>query len=278
LVGGIDPSVGVAPYNQAALEPPLVSHPDWAADPFKFFFGLTNDFLGYFLPQAEWDGWFEGLYGEQFSPAPDAGTLLSKNLHLLLAGYETGEYPTLAGATALSGGADNDTLNGSRTNDILNGYQGADLLNANEGNDTLFGGSGADTLRAGNDSDKLYGKAGPDTLLGNGGNDVLVGGAGWDKLTGGIGNDRFVYQQLSDRQDTITDFNPTQDEIDLRQLFAAPAYTSNAPFVDYIRLVQLGAAVAVQVDINGGTSGGFTTLVTLDHIALTQLSAKQFRV
>lgn len=93
LVGGIDPSVGIPPYNAAPLEVPLVRNGGWSDDPFKFFFGLTNDFLGYFIPQAEWDGWNEGKYGEEFSLAPDAGTILSYNLHSLLAGYETGEYP-----------------------------------------------------------------------------------------------------------------------------------------------------------------------------------------
>lgn len=276
LVGGIDPAIGVFPYSKAALEQPLVNNLDWASDPFKFFFGLTNDFLGYFVPQAEWDGWFEGYYGEQFSPAPDAGTILSENLHLLLSGYETGEYPTAPGATTFNGGAANDTLNGGSNRDILNGYQGADLLKGKQGSDTLFGGSGSDTLQGNNDPDKLYGKGERDTLLGNRGNDVLVGGSDRDILTGGIGNDRFVYQQLSDRQDTITDFNPNQDLIELRPILADPAYTSQTPFRDYIRLVQSGAGVTVQVDINGGTSGGFSTLVRLENIAIERLSPSQF--
>lgn len=276
LVGGIDPTIGTAPYNQAPLEPPLVNHPDWAGDPFKFFFGLTNDFLGYFVPQAEWDGWFEGYYGEQFSPAPDAGTILSENLRWLLAGYETGEYPTLPGLTSFNGGTGNDTLNGSSEANILNGYQAADVLNGNDGNDILYGGSGADTLRGGNGADKLYGKIGRDTLLGNGGNDILIGGLDGDTLTGGIGNDRFVYQQLGDRQDQITDFNPNQDRIDLSQIFANPAYTSNARFRDYVRLVQSGASVTVQVDANGGSSGSFKVLVTLANMTVDRLGAAQF--
>lgn len=278
LVGGIDRSIGVAPYNQAPLETPLVNHPDWATDPYKFFFGLTNDFLGYFVPQAEWDGWFEGYYGEQFSPAPDAGTILSENMRLLLAGYETGEYPTLPGTTSVNGGISNDTLNGSNRADILNGYQAADVLNGNDGNDILYGGSGSDTLRGGNGADKLYGKGERDVLLGNGGNDMLVGGLGADTLTGGIGNDRFVYQQLGDRQDIITDFNPNQDRIDLSQIFDNPAYTSNATFKDYMRLVQNGSSVTVKIDSDGGASGSFTALVMLENMAVNRLGANQFVV
>jgi hypothetical protein len=278
LVGGIDPSIGVAPYNKAPLEAPLVTHPDWATDPYKFFFGLTNDFLGYFVPQAEWDGWFNGFYGEQFSPAPDAGTILSENMRLLLAGYETGEYPTLASTSSVHGGIGNDMLNGSNGADILNGYQAADVLNGNDGNDILYGGSGPDTLRGGNGADKLHGKGERDVLLGNGGNDLLVGGLGADTLTGGMGNDRFVYQQLGDRQDTITDFNPAQDRIDLSLIFDHSAYTSTATFKDYIRLVQNGSSVTVKIDMDGGASGAFNSLVTLENMTVTRFGANQFVV
>lgn len=276
LVGGIDRSIGVAPYNQAALEKPLVNHADWASDPYKFFFGLTNDFLGYFVPQAEWDGWFEGYYGEQFSPAPDAGSILSDNLHLLLSGYETGEYPTLAGANAIHGDDRDDNLNGSSNRDILNGYKGADLLAGNAGNDILFGGSSSDTLWGGNGADELHGKSGKDSLLGNGGDDVMIGGADGDILTGGIGNDRFVYQKVSDHQDKVTDFNPTQDRIDLRQILDDPAYTSKSLFKDYIRLLSGGSGVNVQVDSNGYSAGGFKSLVTLEGLTVDRLSSSQF--
>ncbi|MEO1349577.1 MAG: hypothetical protein AAFW84_12375 [Cyanobacteria bacterium J06635_15] len=94
LMGGIDPSIGVAPYNTTPLEVPLVDNPTLDDYTYQFFFGLTNDFHGYVLPQAEWDGWFEGLYGEEFSTSADGGTILSYNMHLLMLGYETREYPT----------------------------------------------------------------------------------------------------------------------------------------------------------------------------------------
>ena len=93
LVGGVDPSLGIAPFNQFPVEVPLADNPQWQADPFNFFFGTTNDFLGYFIPQSQWDGAEGGEYGEEFAPAPDAGSILSYNLHLLMSGYETGVYP-----------------------------------------------------------------------------------------------------------------------------------------------------------------------------------------
>jgi RTX calcium-binding nonapeptide repeat (4 copies) len=278
LVGGIDPSIGIAPYNTAPLEVPLVNNPEWASDPFKFFFGLTNDFLGYFVPQAEWDGWSEGFYGEEFSPAPDAGSILSQNLHLLLSGYETGEYARTAYANTIDGGLGSDTLNGTPGDDILNGYQGSDLLLGNGGNDTLFGGRGQDILRGGDGADKLYGKDDADILHGNTGNDLLLGGLGEDTLTGGAGRDRFIYYQLNEGQDVITDFTPTRDRIDLSRIFDHPLYTSSSPFEDYIRLVQNGADAIVQVDTNGGIPDSFQPLVTLVNVAIDQVSVNQFIV
>ena len=93
LVGGVDPSLGIEPFNQAPIETPLIENPEWQSNQFNFFFGLTNDFLGYFIPQSQWDGGDSGEYGEEFSPAQDAGSIVSYNLHLTMAGYETGVYP-----------------------------------------------------------------------------------------------------------------------------------------------------------------------------------------
>jgi len=92
LVGGIEPT-GVPPFNQAPAEIPLISNPNFQPYPFKFFFGLTNDFIGYIIPQSEWDTFQEGAYGEEFAVSYDEGTIVSSNLHLLMQGYTTGMYP-----------------------------------------------------------------------------------------------------------------------------------------------------------------------------------------
>ena len=50
-------------------------------------------------------------------------------------------------------------------------------------------------------------------MFGGEGNDTLNGGAGNDVMTGGEGADRFVFNGGRDR---ITDFEPGDDQIDLR--------------------------------------------------------------
>ncbi|WP_053162580.1 putative Ig domain-containing protein [Pseudomonas brassicacearum] len=91
---------------------------------------------------------------------------------------------------------------------------------------TVQGTAGNDTLLGSAANEIFYGGAGNDTINGAAGSDILVGGAGIDKLTGGTGADtfRFVAQSDSYRNattsfdDTITDFDVTQDKIDLAGL------------------------------------------------------------
>lgn len=91
---------------------------------------------------------------------------------------------------------------------------------------TVQGTAGNDILTGTSASEIFYGAAGNDTINAAAGADVLVGGAGVDKLTGGTGADTFRFANQSDSyrnattsfDDTITDFDVTQDKIDLAGL------------------------------------------------------------
>lgn len=91
---------------------------------------------------------------------------------------------------------------------------------------TVQGTAGNDTLLGSAESEIFYGGAGNDTINGGAGGDILVGGAGIDKLTGGTGADTFRFASQSDSyrnatasfDDTVTDFDVTQDKIDLAGL------------------------------------------------------------
>jgi len=119
-----------------------------------------------------------------------------------------------AGDDLLDGGDGRDVLQGKGGDDRLIGGPGADRLSGGAGDDQLLGGTGSDRLRGGGGNDRLWGGAGDDRLLGRAGQDWLQGGEGDDQLTGGGGRDRYVFAE-DHGDDSITDFNPDQDRIQL---------------------------------------------------------------
>ena len=119
--------------------------------------------------------------------------------------------------TKLVGTESNDTINGDESHEIIVGDAGNDTINAGDGYDIVRGGSGNDVINGGAGHDVLLGDSGNDTIDGGSGNDTINGGTGDDTLTGGAGADRFVFNANAGN-DTITDFNKTEDTIDLSML------------------------------------------------------------
>ncbi|HMT15251.1 MAG TPA: type I secretion C-terminal target domain-containing protein, partial [Aestuariivirga sp.] len=109
-------------------------------------------------------------------------------------------------------------------------------LTGNELGQTLYGNSGSNTLDGGAGNDTLYGLAGDDSLNGGDGNDHVRGMAGADLLAGGAGNDTFAWGGLGDAGDTVTDFTPGSDKLDLTGLFDAIGHGAD----DYAALVSSG--------------------------------------
>lgn len=211
----------------------------------------------------------------------DAGndTLSGNDGHDTLSGGDGDDV--LHGGTGddqLSGDAGQDTLYGGGGNDLVTGGDGDDRIWGEAGNDTLSGGEGADLVRGGTGNDLLQGDAGNDTLAGNEGLDTLLGGAGNDALIGGAGNDRldgeggqdiltggdgadvFVWANASDSpwnaRDTITDFTPGVDRIDLGAIH--PDLTWVAAFTGVAGQVYYASTTGrLWVDMNGSGSANF---------------------
>jgi hypothetical protein len=183
------------------------------------------------------------------------------------------------------GGGGNDTLIGGRGkpqfgHDRLYGGNGNDVLYGGNGNDLLDGGKGNDTLYGGKGRDLLIGGMGNDRLVGGEGHDILVGGKGRDTLTGGKGQDMFVFERLDEGADLITDFNPNEDRIDVRRIFANPIYTAEnrfAQFRNFIQLAQVGSNTEVRIDADGSGEGTeFTTIAILRNRSADNIQARHF--
>ncbi|MGE4167524.1 MAG: calcium-binding protein, partial [Xanthobacteraceae bacterium] len=167
--------------------------------------------------------------------------------------FGTGQADTIVGNAAgntLLGLGGNDRLAGGAGNDLLDGGVGtqdqADYsLDAGLGGgagvtvdlaagtatdgfgstDTLaniewvVGTNEADGISGNAASNRFEGLAGSDTLDGRGGSDVLNGGAGDDILIGGGDDDLFVFEDGTGN-DTVTDYAPGADRLDVSAFYA----------------------------------------------------------
>lgn len=137
------------------------------------------------------------------------------------------------------GGGGRDIGNGS----TISGIEKILLLFTTDGavdftggslNDEVGSGSHADTLRGMDGDDFLGGGDGNDTLSGGNGKDTLMGGRLADSLSGGAGADSFFYQRADESTgagyDTIADFVPGEDVIDLHQIDANSKTVANDAF------------------------------------------------
>ncbi len=144
-----------------------------------------------------------------------------------------------AGADSLVGGANNDTYLVDDAGDVILELAGggADTVRAsvdwtlgdqledlvllsgavagtgNTLNNVIEGNGAANTLSGLGGRDLLLGNAGNDTLLGGDGLDTLEGGGGRDSMEGGTNNDLFRWALASHGRDTISGFNPAQDDL-----------------------------------------------------------------
>ncbi len=129
------------------------------------------------------------------------------------------------------GTPENDVIIGTARREAFFGFGKKDLLRGGKGNDRFFGGRRADTIFGGAGNDLLRGGKGNDYLNGGTGDDFLAGGKGKNILIGRSGRDRF---QIGKGQDTILDFAPGEDSLEL---------TLGLTFSDLVQTAGVGATV-----------------------------------
>jgi predicted extracellular nuclease len=115
----------------------------------------------------------------------------------------------------------------------------------------------------------MLGSARSDTITGTPGDDYIWGGGGADLLTGNGGSNVYGYFSMKDAGDTITDFVPGKDRIDLRLMLADLHYSGNDAVADgYVRFASAGGGTAVFVGV-----GSTRALVTLSGVSPASLSS-----
>ena len=151
---------------------------------------------------------------------------------------------TLPDATWLVGGA---ASNGSSANGFLG------CINEVRVADRALPASEWLTAR----KNRVTGAGGRQEITGTDGADLITGNAGSDTLTGGGGADTFVFRSLRDGIDTITDFTPGVDKINLRAVLQSVRYTGQRPVDDGVVVItdsSKGAVVSIDPDGKAGAA------------------------
>jgi Ca2+-binding RTX toxin-like protein len=206
---------------------------------------------------------------------------------ILLGGWGADSLDGGTGNDVLIGGSGDDNLQGSAGDDDLFGMSGADTLTGGTGNDALFGidaRDGFDTAdgtapvvsamnqildsrygadlatdlreRAINGAVSANADTAADLLQGGSGSDTLFGDLG-DTLTGGAGADDFaVLAETGAPLQTITDFDPSAEDLMLLteqsgqalQFVAAPAGAGTLVQLDGQSIVLLQGVAPASID------------------------------
>lgn len=117
------------------------------------------------------------------------------------------------------------------------------------------------------------GTAGRDVIVGSAGDDIIIGGIGADVLTGAAGGDRFVYAQLREAGDIITDFTPYADRLDLDALLANLGIVpSGAVAEGKVGVKDVIGGTAVLIDADGEGPIPARVLVTLKGLTARQIA------
>jgi Ca2+-binding RTX toxin-like protein len=123
-------------------------------------------------------------------------------------------------------------------------------------------------------NDDLTGTPGRDNLIGTPGNDTIIASSGGDILTGNGGNDTFVYNRLINAGDTITDFTPRQDLLNIRGLLQSIEFRGTNPLTEeYITFSRSGTNTLLNIDPDGPNgSGSARAFILLEDVTVVAMN------
>ncbi|MBD2677680.1 MULTISPECIES: calcium-binding protein [Nostoc] len=215
-------------------------------------------------------GYYDGDNYEEYNSRSSGNNTLNGGV-----GDDTLSASGSDGDNLLFGGDGNDSLsisgyykytpydNPYEPRDLSNTYDsrssGKNTLNGGTGNDTLnAGGSTGDNLLDGGDSNDILiasNATGKNTLKGGNGNDTLTGGKGNDSLIGGSGIDTFVFNSFNQGVDKISDFNTTNEVIQVSAAGFGGGLSAGVLKTSQLR-IGASATTSTQRFIYNSTTGG----------------------
>ncbi|MGV3499177.1 MAG: 5'-nucleotidase C-terminal domain-containing protein [Hydrogenophaga sp.] len=120
----------------------------------------------------------------------------------------------------------------------------------------------------------INGNAARETLVGTAGDDVITGGGAADTITGGPGGDTFRYVSLRDAGDTITDFTPYADKLDLAPLLLSLGVAGNGVATGHVRVIDVIGGAQLLIDTDGSAGAAVARpLLTLKGLTAAQFAA-----
>ena len=231
-----------------------------------FTAGQLEEILGNSTFRSALSGYLDG------TPSGATLNLDASSWNATVSGFETANLALASG----NDGIVTYAAIGSSLPTYLAGLMGDDndnLLVGTVSGESLSGGSGNDILVGLAGNDLLLGGIGADLLLGGAGNDVLTGGAGNDILAGGSGADTFVFGETGALNvDAIIDYSYVEgDKLDLSALLDANFdFGAGSQVSDFVKLVQAGSSITVQVDSDGtANSTSFADVAVLTNYGTT---------
>lgn len=219
-----------------------------------------------------------------------AGVVVDLAKHLATGGSGT---DAVSGVENVVGSGFNDTFVSDGRANTFTGNGGIDTVSYESSNAWVridlaagrsFDGAVTDTL---NGIRNATGSRFGDMILGDGSANVIKGGRGADILTGGGGSDIFVFQNLDERGDTITDFAAGIDKIQLSKagfgglnsLIDGASFISSAapsPAAAGPTLLYNSQSGVLSYDADGTGSGKAVALAVLGTDAHPILGASDF--
>jgi VCBS repeat-containing protein len=135
------------------------------------------------------------------------------------------------------------------------------IITGNPTHNHLFGTTAADTIAGRNGDDVIYARGGDDVITGGRGSDVITTGAGFDVV-----NYTDAKESAGGNLDTVTDFKPRIDKIDLSAFLGDQdlewGYTT--PTANGVWIERVGADTFVHADVDGNPDSIDFTLKLAD--------------